>query len=86
MVNISESGTDEAKSGTDAGMNGTDEISREDAILNLMRQNKRVSTKEISAQLNIPRRTLFRILDTLKSEGRVYRIDSEKSGTWEVPE
>lgn len=86
LVNISESGTDESKSGTDAGRNGTDEISREDAILNLMRQNKRISTKEISAQLNIPRRTLFRILDTLKSDGRVYRIGSEKSGTWEVPE
>ena len=44
MVNISESGTDESKNGTDARMNGTDEISREDPILNLMSQNKRIST------------------------------------------
>ena len=66
--------------------NDTDGISREDAIVNLMRKNKRKSIKEISSQLNIPRRTLFRIIDTLKSDERIRRVGSEKSGTWEVIE
>ena len=82
IVNTMESGTD----GTDKSEFGTDEISREDAIVNLMSENKRISIKEISSQLNIPRRTLFRIIDTLKSDGRVQRVGSEKSGTWEVIE
>jgi len=69
---------------TDNGTDGTDKMSREDAIVNLMRKNKRISIKEISAQLNIPRRTLFRIIDALKTSNRIKRIGSEKSGTWEV--
>ncbi len=68
----------------DNGTDGTDKMSREDAIVNLMRKNKRISIKEISAQLNIPRRTLFRIIDALKTSNRIKRIGSEKSGTWEV--
>ncbi len=68
----------------ESGTDGTDKMSREDAIVNLMRKNKRISIKEISAQLNIPRRTLFRIIDALKTSNRIKRIGSEKSGTWEV--
>ena len=93
IVNVTESGTDGTDkfefgtdNGTDGTDSGTDEISREDAIVNLMRKNKRISIKEISSQLNIPRRTLFRIIDTLKSDGRIRRVGSEKSGTWEVIE
>ena len=79
--------TDKSEFGTDNGTdNGTDEMSREDAIVNLMRKNKRISIKEISAQLNIPRRTLFRIIDALKTSNRITRVGSEKSGTWEVIE
>ena len=85
IVNTTGSGTD----GTDKsgfGTDGTDKISREDAIVNLMRKNKRISIKEISAELNIPRRTLFRIIDVLKTSNRIKRIGSEKSGTWEILE
>ena len=89
IVNVTENGTDGTDNGTDSTDNGTDgtnEMSREDAIVNLMRKNKRISIKEISAQLNIPRRTLFRIIDALKTSNRIKRIGSEKSGTWEVIE
>jgi ATP-dependent DNA helicase RecG len=79
-------GTDKSEFGTDNGTDGTNEMSREDAIVNLMRKNKRISIKEISAQLNIPRRTLFRIIDALKTSNRITRVGSEKSGTWEVIE
>ena len=89
IVNTTESGTDgtdKSEFGTDNGTDGTNEMSREDAIVNLMRKNKRISIKEISAQLNIPRRTLFRIIDALKTSNRITRVGSEKSGTWEVIE
>lgn len=90
IVNGIENGTDKSEfgtdNGTDNGTDGTNEMSREDAIVNLMRKNKRISIKEISAQLNIPRRTLFRIIDALKTSNRITRVGSEKSGTWEVIE
>lgn len=84
--NVIVNGTDGTKNGTDSGTDGTDNITREDAIVELMRKNKRISVREISAQLNIPRRTLFRIIDTLKTTNRIKRVGSEKSGTWEVIE
>ena len=86
IVNGIENGTDKSEFGTDNGTDGTNEMSREDAIVNLMRKNKRISIKEISAQLNIPRRTLFRIIDALKTSNRITKVGSEKSGTWEVIE
>lgn len=86
IVNGIENGTNKSEFGTDNGTDGTNEMSREDAIVNLMRKNKRISIKEISAQLNIPRRTLFRIIDALKTSNRITRVGSEKSGTWEVIE
>ncbi|MDE5795017.1 MAG: hypothetical protein K2I08_09895, partial [Muribaculaceae bacterium] len=36
----------------------------------MMKHNKRVSVTQISKTLNIPRRTLFRIIDVLKTENR----------------
>lgn len=74
IVNTAENGTNgtnKSEFGTDNGTDGTDKISREDAIVNLMRKNKRISIKEISARLNIPRRTLFRIIDALKTSNRI---------------
>ena len=62
----------------ESGTDGTDKISREDAIVNLMRKNKRISIKEISAQLNIPRRTLFRIIDALKTSNRITLLSTKK--------
>lgn len=73
------------ENGTNADTNGThDNISREDAIINMMKKNKRVSVSEISKQLDIPRRTVFRIIHSLKSTNRIKRVGSLKGGTWEV--
>ena len=52
----------------------------------MMKHNKRVSVTQISKALNIPRRTLFRIIDVLKTEKRIKRVGDLKSGTWEVIE
>lgn len=57
--------------------NGTENITREDAVVGLMKKNKRISVREISAKLNIPRRTLFRVIDSLKTTNRIKRIGSE---------
>lgn len=67
--------------GTNDGTNG---ISKEDRVVELMRKNKRISVSEISKKLNIPRRTLFRIIESFKASNLIRRVESLKSGTWEV--
>ncbi|MDE6299564.1 MAG: hypothetical protein K2M10_07970 [Muribaculaceae bacterium] len=97
IVNTTESDTDYAlgtNNGTNIIANGTnnDEVGtnendeRKEAIIGMMKHNKRVSVTQISKALNIPRRTLFRIIDVLKSENRIKRVGELKSGTWEVLE
>lgn len=85
------SGTNESIDGTNINGVGTNngtnnDAQRKAAIIEMMRHNKRVSVTQISRTLNIPRRTLFRIIDILKSENRIKRVGDLKSGTWEVIE
>ncbi len=102
IVNVSETGANNDEIGTNSGTNesangtnndgfgtnsGTNmDAQRKVAIIELMRRNKRISVTQISKALNIPRRTLFRIIDVLKSENRIKRVGDLKSGTWEVIE
>ena len=90
ILNTTESDTDDVL-GTNSGTNnnevGTNEdVERKEAIIGMMKHNKRVSVTQISKALNIPRRTLFRIIDVLKTENRIKRVGDLKSGTWEVIE
>lgn len=90
--NVSVNGIDGTNSGT-IGTNrnsdvtndvtNNDEIRRE-AIVEMMRKNRRVSVTQIAKELNVTRRTIFRIIDTLKSQNRIKRVGDLKSGTWEV--
>lgn len=63
---------------------GNDITSRKDHILFLMRHDKRISVKQISTKLGVTQRTIFREIDILKSEGRIKREGSDKSGSWVV--
>lgn len=84
IVNVTENGTNINGVGTNSGTNN--DAQRKAAIIEMTRHNKRVSVTQISRALNIPRRTLFRIIDVLKSENRIKRVGDLKSGTWEVIE
>lgn len=53
-------------------------------VLEQMRLNKRISVKQLSKMFGKSKTTMFRVIEQLKSEGKVKRIGSEKSGTWEV--
>ena len=60
--------------------------SRKEAVIKMMRKNKRVSVTQIAKELNVTRRTIFRLIDVLKTENRIKRVGDLKSGTWEVIE
>lgn len=53
-------------------------------VLEQMRLNKRISVKQLSKMFGKSKTTMFRVIEQLKSEGKVKRLGSEKSGTWEV--
>ena len=88
IVNTAESGTnvtnDVTNDVTNNVINDTD--IRKEVVIELMRKNKRVSVTQIAKELNVTRRTIFRIIDVLKSENRIKRVGDLKSGTWEVIE
>lgn len=53
-------------------------------ILDKMRVDKRISVKPLSKLFDKSKTSMFRIIDKLKEDGKIRRLDSEKSGTWEV--
>lgn len=99
IVNSTESDTNVTNSVTNKGTIVTNDVtnnvtndvtndtdSRKGSVIELMRTNKRISVTQIAKELNVTRRTIFRIIDVLKSENRIKRVGDLKSGTWEVIE
>lgn len=89
VENGTNSGTNVTNDVTNTEVNVTNrrpDVTNEETILILMRKNKRISVTQISKELNLTRRQIFRILDKLKTESRIRRVGDLKSGTWEVLE
>ncbi len=61
-----------------------DDIDR--IVMEKMRTDKRISVKQLSKIFGKSKTAMFRVIDRLKSEGKIRRVGSEKSGTWEVIE
>ena len=57
-----------------------------DLVLAQIRKDKRISVKQLSKIFNKTRASMFRIIEKLKNDGRLRRVGSLKSGSWEVIE
>jgi predicted HTH transcriptional regulator len=55
-------------------------------IIDLMQLNPQISVAEIAKQTNKPRRTIENHVKTLKAKGIIYRIGSDKTGSWKILE
>jgi len=55
-----------------------------DTVLSLIQQDNTITTTAISEKLNISLSTVKRKIKTLKSEGKLTRIGSDKTGGWKV--
>ena len=51
-----------------------------------MRGDKLISVTQLSKMFGKSKTAMFRVIDRLKSKGKIRRVGSEKSGTWEVIE
>lgn len=58
----------------------------ENLILDEMRADKRISVKQLSKLFGKSKTSMFRIIEKLKADGKIRRLGSEKSGTWDVIE
>ena len=64
--------------------NVTKEVSMEEAILCLIRDNKDITTTEMAEYLAVNRRTIQRVLDDLKNKDIVKRKGGKRYGHWEI--
>ena len=55
-------------------------------IMNLMKNNPRITITDIAKALNISRPTVTRKIKELKIGNYIYRIGSDKKGSWIVNE
>lgn len=53
-------------------------------ILKLLKQNPKLSAKKMADKLKISSRQTERIIAKLKSQGKIIRIGSARSGYWSV--
>ncbi len=75
-----------------SGVNGADDVNHskcevpKDAqiVLNVIRQNTRVTIKQISAETGLSRRTVDRMIAALKEQKKLERTGSSRSGEWKV--
>ena len=68
--------------GVNVGVN----VGVSDRILELLAQQPHLSVRELAALLNKATRTVERHLKTLREQGRLKRVGSDKAGHWEVIE
>jgi ATP-dependent DNA helicase RecG len=56
----------------------------DDAILNLVLVNPRMTTEEMGRTLGISKRTVLKRIDNLKKQGRLLRVGPSKGGSWKI--
>ncbi|MDE6262434.1 MAG: winged helix-turn-helix transcriptional regulator, partial [Muribaculaceae bacterium] len=56
----------------------------ESRILALIGADNKISLKEITNQIDVPGRTLDRIITSMKKKGIIKRVGSARSGHWEI--
>jgi len=49
-----------------------------------LKEDKLITTTEIAIILNISRRTVARIIKTMKDDNKIKRVGPDKGGFWEV--
>ena len=69
--------TEEAKS---------DNSSIQDRLLELLKTDNKISAKNAAAKLDMSERQIQRLLKTMKDEGKIKRIGSNRNGSWIVLE
>jgi len=79
-----QAGTIGTKSGTIGTINGIKVTSPEERVLTIMKQNARVTQKELQKELGVSLRTVKRMIAELQDKGYIVRRGNNRSGEWIV--
>ena len=61
-------------------------ISAEEKILEAIRENSKITQKQLAAVSGLSLRGVEWNMAKLKNEGKIKRLGSDKKGTWEIVE
>ena len=70
----------------DCGENCGENISAEEKILEAIRENPKITQKQLAAVSGLSLRGVEWNMAKLKNEGKIKRLGSDKKGTWEIVE
>ena len=76
-------GTKEVGVGTNCKENGTNEFDDDELLLENVRNEPNLSLEELAERLNVSRRTVARMVEHLKAQGRIRRVGGTR-GHWET--
>ena len=85
-LNYKRNGKNGKANGNENGkVNGNVTISaKELSVLSALQENGDLTIQQLIVKLEIPQRTISRILSKLKDKGLIERVGSDKSGHWKV--
>ena len=75
--NCAPNGTNVGTNGTNVGTNGTNQV------VECLRETPSISLDELAKRIGVSRRTIARMVDRLKKQGRIRRKGGTR-GVWEV--
>lgn len=59
-------------------------VSKETKILTLIKANPRITADQLSSEIGVSVRTIKNILNAMKNNGEIKRVDGKRYGRWEV--
>jgi Fic family protein len=68
----------------DVSVNVSVNVSVKDKIVDIITQFPVITVKEMAKMLSVTERTIYRQIDKLKTDGKIERVGSDKSGYWKV--
>ena len=80
-TNSGTNGTDFGTIGTNHDIDGTD---NKQIILRILSETPHITYDELAEKIELPRRTVARVIKTLCEKGAIRRIGTNRSGYWEI--
>ena len=59
-------------------------VSVKEKIIDIITQMPTITVKELSKMLSVTERTIYRQIEILKTENKIERVGSDKTGYWKI--
>jgi len=79
-------GADSESGGISGGISGGTNESRIDKIIQVIKNDNKITVAAIAEKLDIPKRTIERDISTLKKQNKIRHVGPTKTGHWEIIE